>query len=229
MVNILNKNLIKNIIIILFVGFLFISIQTNAQITPEFIVSWKALNYVPAEYIGKSFPSNSTIVEAGLDLVIDNKLINLSRNNIRWNVNGKDIVDRVGAKTTTFISDNSDQLVRVIVEYNDLELDEIFTIPAQKPEVILNTRRPSRALSLGNYIFETMPFFFNISDISELFINWSINNENVPGLVGNPQFIDLNFSSEGQLQETEVLISSRVRSLLNELELGGSSINLIIK
>ena len=46
-----------------------------AQASPEFLISWRAVNYVPADYQGKILPSKSSPIEAGFDLVDKNKIV----------------------------------------------------------------------------------------------------------------------------------------------------------
>src|SRR3989338_4500294 len=100
-IKIQNYNL--KLILILVVGYWLLVVgQAKAQTPPEFLVSWRALNYVPADYQGKIFPTKSTRVEAAFDLIDKNKVADLSRNEIAWYLNNNFLRSGVGLKTIAF-------------------------------------------------------------------------------------------------------------------------------
>lgn len=68
------------------------------QTAPEFLVSWRASNYVPADYQGKILPSKNSAVEIGFDVIDKNKIADLSRHNINWFLGDNLIRSGVGLK-----------------------------------------------------------------------------------------------------------------------------------
>ncbi|MBI3046210.1 MAG: hypothetical protein HYY86_01525 [Candidatus Harrisonbacteria bacterium] len=210
----------------------------QAQTSPEFLVSWRALNYVPADYQGKIFPTKSTRVEAAFDLIDKNKAADLSRNEIAWYLNNNFLRSGVGLKSIAFdVPNNLDQNVRVAVSgYKENTLEKIFLLPAKNPEAVISAKTPAGKilrnrprLSPGNYLLEARPFFFNISGLADLKFGWLINGKPVPGTPDNPEFLSLNLQSEGPVQETELGVSLGVSNLFNQLEIASRLINFVVK
>ena len=70
--------------ILLFTFYFLLSAVIFAQAAPEFLVSWRAVGYVPPDYQGKILPNKNSRVEMGFDLIAQNKIADLSRYNISW-------------------------------------------------------------------------------------------------------------------------------------------------
>ena len=212
-----------------FIGLIEPAKSVSAQTAPEFITSWRALNYVPADYQGKSFPINSTYVEASFDLLDNNKIVNLSKNQITWTLNNTDIKSGLGAKSAKFLNAGVDQAVRVSVDYKDSLFETIISVPTTRPEMVIDSGVTGRYLSLKDYTFAALPYFFNISNLGELSFNWTNNGKNISGSTENPGLLKLSFKSEGIPQQTNINISASVSNLGNMLETAGKTLNLILK
>ena len=209
-----------------------------AQTTPEFLVSWRAINYVPADYLGKILPSKSSRVEAGFDLIDNKKLIDLSKINVSWYLNGQLLNSGTGLKTAT-ININSDlaQTIRITVSsYKGADIDQTFLLPVVKPEIVINTKLINTdnagnrmRLTPKNHLFEARPFFFNVNNLRELGFRWRVNDKLIEGISGTPEFLSLNLESPGSPTETELTVSSGINNLFNQLEFAGKSLNFIVK
>jgi len=208
-----------------------------AQTAPEFLVSWRAVNYVPADYQGKILPSKSSRVEAGFDLIDKNKIIDLSKNTVSWFLNENLIASGVGVKTVSFnVNSNLNQTVRItVLGYSQNNLDQVFLLPVANPEIIISTKTPLKTirnqnwLPLQNYNFEAKPFFFNISDLTFLQFKWRVNNNLVEGTPNNTALLSLNLQSQGAPKETQLTVSVGASNALNPLEFASKMINFIVK
>ena len=219
-----------------------IGFSAVAQSAPEFMISWRAINYVPADYQGKILPSKSSRVEISFDLVDKNKIADLSGKNISWYLDGDLLKSGLGAKTVQFASPNNlNKTIRIAVSgYTANDLEESFLIPSAEPEVVIDAKTPAtfarnqNLLPVKNHTFEARPFFFNVNNLNGLKFDWRINNKSAEGLPGqenpeNPEFLALNLQSSGAPRETELGVAVGVSNLGNQLELGSKSINFVIR
>lgn len=201
--------------------------QTNAQTAPEFLVSWRTVNYVPPGFQGKILPSRSSLIEIGFDLVDNNKIVNFSNHQIKWFLNNKLLQSGVGLKTVRFNSQRADNLIRIRVEdYRGRSVSKILTILTARPEVLINSRIPDKNINLGNYTLEVLPYFFNVSDLAELSFRWSVNNRLIRG--ANSSLFNLNLESEGSPITTDLTVSATISNNLNPLEVGRKIIKLTV-
>lgn len=199
----------------------------NAQTAPEFLISWRALNFVPADYPGKIFPSKNSQLEIGFDLLENGKVADLSKNTVNWFLGDQLIQSAAGLKTARFRSGDSDQTVKInILNYKGAALNHLVILPVNKPEVIIDARIPRSEIKLGKYNFEARPFFFNVLNADNLLFKWINNNQPI---AGNPRIINLDLKSGGVPSETKMNISVNVANAFNKLEFGNRQINLTIK
>lgn len=215
-----------------------IGFSAFAQAAPEFLISWRAINYVPADYQGKILPSKGSAISAGFDLIDQNKIVNLSKYNISWYLNGNFLQSGIGLKKINFTMASAlDQTMRITVfNYKNNDLDQIFLIPGAKPEIIISTKTPNdrtarnqMRISPQNYTFEARPFFFNVSNLNDLRFQWKVNDKIVEGTPANPEFLGLNLTSEGTPRETELKLTLNASNIANPLELAGKLINFVVK
>lgn len=209
----------------------------NAQTAPQFLVSWKSGNFVPADYSGKILPIKGSKIEMGFDLIDKGKVINLSNSEISWYANGELIARANGLKTANRIAGNRpEETIRIsISDYQGAELEKTFLIPITNPEAILDIHAPTKitnnqfGLGLSDNKFEARPFFFNISDpFNELSLSWKVNNNQIKEATDKP-ILELDLTSEGKPQQTNLNLSVEIRNKLNQLELAIKSINFIVK
>lgn len=223
--------------VFLILSFLLVS-SVLAQTAPEFMITWKAVNYVPADYLGKTLPSASSFVEAGMDVLDKGKTVDLSKSIISWYANNNIVGFGVGLKTMKFnVASAQSVVVRVVIaDYNGAEISDSFLVPIQKNEMIISAKTPSNnvfrnriKLSATSHTIQARPFFFNVKDLSGLRFTWKINDKIAGGTVENPDFLTLDLKSEGVPQETELSVSAGVSNLSNQLEIGSRTLNFIVK
>lgn len=206
---------------------------SNAQTAPEFLVSWQAVNYVPAGYQGKIFPSRNTPIKVGFDLIDKNKIVDLSANDIQWYLDGEMIQYGKGLKSFLFNSGGLEHKIRIVaLNYQGAgtRMDHVITISSLKPKVVIAARTPDGILGLGTQILEALPYFFNVSSPDDLSFSWTSNNQPVQGVAQYPQFLTLNLESPGSTPKaTELTISATVRNAVDKAEFGNKKISLKIK
>ena len=225
------NNLKLKIIPILVIGYWLLVIGgANAQAAPEFLVSWRAFNYVPADYLGKIFPVDGTLIKAGFDLIDNGKIADLSKNSVSWFIGGNLFQSGNGLKTIVFNSQDADQQIRIrVANYRGADAEKIFIIPVVRPETIIDARFPSSEINIGRHRLEAKPYFFNIFDLAGLTFDWFLNGELVTGQAASPQFMDLNLESAGAPQKTRIAISSTIANKSDRLESASRILNLIVK
>ncbi len=226
-------------LILFFISY-FLLLTSNtalAQTAPQFLVSWKAVNFIPSDYSEKILPSNGSRIEVGFDLIDRNKTVNLSGYEISWFVNNEVAVQRNGLKSFSFnASGNAPQTVRMVVSgYLDSELENTVTIPLANPKIIIDARQPVKyalnrtELPLKNHIFEMRPFFFNVNSLSELDLKWRLNGNLIATDPQNPEFASLELLSEGRPKQTELNLSASASNRSNILELASKTINYLVR
>ncbi|MBU6141790.1 hypothetical protein KGO95_01555 [Patescibacteria group bacterium] len=225
--------------ILLPTAYCLLALTANAQTAPEFMVSWKALDYVPADYIGKTLPTQTTQVEAAFDVIDQGKIVDVSKNMINWYDNNALIAAGIGLKTfkLTPSSTQSDTIRIAVSNYNaNGDISTSFLVPIVKPEVAVSVPTPTAnlyrnrtALAPQPYLLEARPFFFNATSLSGLTFSWQVNNTSPTGNPGNPNFLTLDLSSQGTPQETDITLSAGVTNTGNQLELGSRMLNLIVQ
>lgn len=221
---------IKYVAIIgLLAAFLLLKNNVLAQTAPKFIVSWKATNYVPADFRGKILPSRTSLVEIGFDLIDGNKIADLSKNEINWHLNNNFLRLGTGLKTISFQAQPSGQTVRITISgYKGRDLTYNTSIPTANPELTIDAKTVSRNLKLGDYILKALPYYFNAANLSGINISWLINGQ-IPAEQISPDAVYLNLNSQGTPQETDFPISVSAQNILNQLEMASRKINFIIR
>jgi hypothetical protein len=170
-------------------GFFASSLKVMAA-DPTFLVSWKAEDYAPINYLGKTLPVNQTKIDVSFELVGTNpsdngKIIDLSGNEVRWYVNSHLMSQSNGTKTFSFITNDDNDAstaVKISVEYSDPTagynyfVDKYIDIPLTHPDIVVAYKNIGSSLSKGGgNIFSAFPYFFNGS-YNNLKASWSVND-----------------------------------------------------
>jgi len=199
-----------------------------AQTTPEILISWKASNFVPASYLGKIYPTKDSIVEVGVDLLNGNTLIDLSKVEVGWFLDGRFLNSGVGLKHIRFQTtkgNNNDHALRVTLLYQGNDLGQSITIPIVSPEVVIDTASPTNAINIPTITFRGLPYFFNVQDIQKLNFQWSVNNETIAGNKDNPDFLKLQIPTVAKNKPLSLSLS--IFNQLNSLEFGSRVLNIL--
>ena len=164
---------------------------SKAQILPEFMITWKANNYAPTDYLGKIIPIKSTAVDVSMELIDKGKLANLSPYEVRWFVDDGLQTAGFGMKNFTFdiasFTGKSAALLRAeVINYRGTNLEKTIAIPIGEPELVI--AHPNKN------IFKAFPYFFNTSKIGDLSFTWSINNISSSGPSEDPDVLLLDLA-----------------------------------
>lgn len=210
-----------------------------APVNPEFdfLISWRAINYVPADYKGKILASKNSDIEISFDLLNKGKFIDISGQKIEWRLNNDFLKSGAGLKTIKFTAvKNRDQFVEIsIPDYKDSKykitnLGAVITIPLSSPEIVINTPYPKKKIGIGENLFRALPYFFNIADISQLKIDWNIDGLKPVGQINGTDILRFTASTKGQAAEgANVSIAVSAKNPADQLEFAQSYINLDIK
>ncbi|MEE8131707.1 MAG: hypothetical protein V3T98_01555 [Candidatus Paceibacterota bacterium] len=215
------------------VGFVLLPLTIKAA-SPQFLTSWQADSYTPSWYQGKIFPTRGSLINVSFELIDNNKIINLSRNKIRWYINDKLFKNEdsgLGIKSLKFINNNppgSDVEIKIaIVDYGANPLYKIIHIQIVMPEAIIDAPYPERKTSTGENSFRVFPFFFNIKDLNELSFEW-LANEQTAGIAENPQELSLNIDTQ---TPSGIAINLKViiKNITDQFEFASKNIKLEIK
>src|SRR3989338_2362373 len=80
----------------------FSGVSHAQQNSGRFLVSWRAKNYAPPQFLGKTFPNNGVAVEIGFDFIDRNRIVDLSNTEIRWTLDNAPAAAGLGLKTFSF-------------------------------------------------------------------------------------------------------------------------------
>ena len=216
-----------------------LTLTTNAQTAPEFMVSWKAIDYVPADYLGKTLPTQTTQVEAAFDVIDQGKIADISKDIISWYDNDTFIGSSVGLKTLRFTpnSPQSNTIRITVASYNaNGDISTSFLLPVVNPEVAVSVPTPTAnlyrnriAISPASYLIEARPFFFNATSLNGLTFSWKVNDVVPSQNAENPDLLTLNLPSQGTPQATDLTLSLGITNATNQIEFGSKTMNLIVQ
>jgi len=221
-------------IVIFIFAFLFLHF-VDAQAAPQLLISWQAQNYAPSWYQGKILPVNGTPVNISFELVDNGKIVDLSKTTVRWYVNDKLVLNEnngLGIKNLKInIPDSNGNTTEVriaVVNYKGGDLiDRVVEIPVEAPEAVIDAPYADGKIKTGSSILGLIPFFFNVDNINNLLVNWSVNGQ-APTSSNNPYLLNLNIGSDTP-QDTQINVSVSVKNILKQLEFASQSIQLQIK
>jgi hypothetical protein len=155
--------------------------SVNSQTSPQIIFSWQAYNFYPSDYLGKALPTKNSLVTVSLEVVKDNKFIDLSKNNIAWYLNNKNIARGVGLKSTVFKIEsepNQTIFVKAAIQIDEKIIESSFLLPVVNPQLTLNLPYPQKNIFAdSSFEIKAIPYFFNINSLNQLTFFWEVNNQ----------------------------------------------------
>ena len=211
----------------------------------DFIISWRAVNYVPADFSGKILPSKNSKIEISFDVLdLDSgKFIDITQQQIEWYLNDAPLKSGVGLKSVVFpINSGNSRTIEIIIpnysdskynkgKYNGSELNVVTTIPVASPEIVINAPYPNKTISIGENLFQALPYFFNINTVNQLKIGWDVDGTEYSNEQASRQdILNLSATTQGQVAEgANFSIQASAQNLLDKLEMAQDYINLDIK
>ena len=223
-------------VFLLSIGCWLLAISVNAQTKLEFFVSWQAQNYAPSWYQGKILPINGTPVNISFELIDNGKIADLSKTTVRWYVNDNLVLNEnngLGIKNLKInipdYSGGQTEIRIAVIDYlKNGFMDKLIEIPVKGPEAIINAPYADGKIKTGSSVLNLFPFFFNIKDVSNLLVSWSVNGQKPISADGNSYILNLNIGSETP-KNTAINLSVAVKNILKELEFANQSVNLVVQ
>jgi len=234
-----NKNLKLKISIFLLSTFyfLFSIFLTSAQIAsqPQFVATWRSHNYAPSWYAGKIMATRGSWVDVSFDLINNGKVVDLSKNKVRWYVNDdlrRNEDDGLGIRNFYFGVDEfarDDIEVRiVIVDYAENEIGKMIIIPLVSPEAVVDAPYSNRQLPNGTNFFKVYPFFFNVNDLSKLSFNWIVGGRLAESNAIDTSILKLNIDKLAP-SGFGIDIQATINNLTNEMEFASSRVKMEVR
>jgi len=195
--------------------------NTNAQsATPQMVVTWQAYgSYVPPQYSGKALPNQESELTASLELLLNGKPVDLSKQTIYWYLNNVLIDTGTGNQYVVFSSIGTPPafltLKAELPSYNGNLLMHEIEIPLVSPKAVIEAPHPSGQLSGNPITLQGTPYFFYVSDPGMLSYVWSVNNR-TSSSTENPQTLNINIDpsiSSGSSLDTSLTITNQSDSM----------------
>ncbi|MGC9046979.1 MAG: hypothetical protein ACP5IC_02605, partial [Minisyncoccia bacterium] len=176
----------KIFISLLFLTLFVINIPIGSTQTPDnnvdLIITWSAYNFYPSNYLGHPLATQYTPIKLGLIAVQNNKIVDLSRNQIIWRINSAVVGNDLGLTIINYQNNNSNDqlLIEASVMINNQVYAKNIIIPINSPSIVIT----NPAIDDNNdiyggqsYVINAIPYFFNIQSIDDLQFTWYVNNQ----------------------------------------------------
>lgn len=197
---------------------LFFIHNSHAQAAPEFMATWQAFSYTPADYEGRTLPNGETPIEMAFELLENGRPANLSRTEVRWFVGSNLIASGTNLRAILFtppaLNRDAHRIRIEIPNFRGSSLTHRFTIPVVNPEIIIET--PIDIATRRAIFFTARPFFFNVTSLSQLAFTWNINGVTPAGTAERPQQLQVDRGELGA--GANLIVSVTAHILGNELE-----------
>lgn len=191
------------------------------------ILTWQAQSFAPADYQGKILATTGAGIKAGVEVIKENKIQDLSKINIRWYLDSKLLTQGIGLKQINFratAAPTYSHYLRAVVR-NEEEISTGVNIPIVSPKVIIKTPFPAiNSFFLGKNNLQAIPYFFNVAELEELVFNWSVNEKTIKGT----NILELELAPPVPLNNN-LRIRVTAQNLNNALEFGSKEINLNVQ
>lgn len=203
-------------------GALFISTinPVSAQTADQLIITWRAENLYPADFMGKAMPTSGSPVQLSVEAIIAGKITNLATADISWFLDETLLERGVGIKTTRFTARSSatnNNFIRAQVRLGAKNLEGTVRIPVKQVKVVMEIPTLNKTLPADSEIqISAVPYFFNAESIQNLIFNWIINN-NRQKQIGNGE-LTLKIGKPQSGEQQKMTITANIQNSLNPLE-----------
>jgi len=204
------------VVVSIFIIFTTYNLISSKAASPQVLLSWEATSsYVPADYPGKALPSPLSPVIVKVGVFQDGKMVDLSSYTIRWFLDEYSSSQGKGVTSFTIppaLRTNKDSY-KIRVELLDYDpravLSKAVSIPIISPKVVINGGKNAKYVSFGDNSFEAIPFYFNISQKTQLRYSWTAGNKFLgEGVSGVLKLIVKNNLKKGDKLEMTVVAKS---------------------
>lgn len=201
------------------------------EATDELVLSWQAQNLYPANYMGKALVTEGTPVIVSLEMLRGGALFDVSNAPIKWYLDGRFIEGGTGLKNITFYPRarrGNTHIVKASLVVNGKTTSGFLEIPIHEKQVVLESPSARNTiLSNTSLLLTAVPYFWNVSSLSDLVISWKIQNQTVPNENKNSLF--LQFGVPTNESQRAVKISSFINERRGSLEKARADLSLRIE
>lgn len=196
------KHRMRKYIFALFFLFLIPTDSIGATSEPFLYLTWKARSYAPDNYLGKIIPGANSPILVSLEAFENGKVVDLSRSQIKWYVNGELFSTTVGQKSFTIRTpkkpDSGIMSIRaeVVDKWSRIKMKTV-SIPVSPPLVVLKSNYLSRSFGENKISVSAYPYFFGATSLSDLVFSWKVNSRPVSS-AENPQIVDISFNQDAE-------------------------------
>jgi len=179
----MKKKIFISILVIVFLGLSFKSHAQNALPAANLILSWEANNYFPANYPLKALATPTTPILVAAELIQDGKIIDTSKAEFRWYVNGE-LFSRGNGLKEILIQPSmppiqiSSYSIRTEVYLEKNQYENNLNINLFKPVVVIDYPSMIKTFKDKDKIaLQIVPYFFDVNNFSDFDFFWKINFE----------------------------------------------------
>ncbi len=191
-----------------------------AQEAPLARITWKASNYHPPFYEGKNLPGHNTPTDFYLTLIDNGKTVDLSPYHIRWYQDSNIVIQGTDLRRMTTNAQrnrgNETIIKAAILNYKNIpEIWGIARVSVPRPKAIIDAPYAEAIIKKPDATLTLLPYFFNVTNLSELRFDWLINNNNaLQPSRENPQLLKI-IVPETTALNTTIAINARISSPAN--------------
>ncbi len=190
------------------------------------LITWEAKNFVPYNFNGKIMPTPGSPISISFEYIKNNKVVDLSKEEIYWYINGNLFSNTPGTKKINVVAPSQNFDVRV--ELPNVQIFKTIEIPVVKPLIVIDAPFPQRTVKSDYFEVNLLPYFFNIpnNDLDYFYSEWKINGNKAVANKENP--LNLKIKLENKNLE-KINISVFGANNLNSSESATKEINILIK
>lgn len=215
-------------------GIAFAANGAATQITQDnysAIITWRANNYYPSDFLGKALPTNGTTVSLSAILLDNQKIQDVSSLPILWYVDGNFLNGGVGDYQTSFKvtkTAGDSHVVNIQIGTANQTVSASINIPVSNYEAVVNIPYPADTVSQNSTAnLEIIPYFFNVKSFNDFLFSWTINNvQNVTSTTDNTLSLNIGQVSPAN---NSVNINVSVQNTANVFEFAYGKTNLHVQ
>ncbi|MBU6500455.1 MAG: hypothetical protein KGJ89_01325 [Patescibacteria group bacterium] len=191
-----NLNTVLILFSAIFAALLLIREARAQQSTPQFLVTWRANSYVPADYRGKIMPTTNSLINVSFELLVGGKPADISKQTVYWYLNDDLLAGGAGMQSIGFvpngITDTASIRIQIPNYATNLLVDNI-DIPLVSPEAVIYSPYPNGSFSGNSLQVSAIPYFFNTTTPSSLNYSWTVNDQS-PTNLEDPSKLTVNLN-----------------------------------
>ncbi len=207
--------------------------KINAQATGNnysAIITWRANNYHPSDFLGKALPTNGTTVSLSVIVLNNQKVQDSLSLPILWYVDGNFMNGGVGQSRTSFTvtkTAGDSHVVSVQIGVGGQTISASTRIPVTSYKAVINAPYPAQTVNQNSTAnLEIIPYFFNVTSFNDFLFSWNVNNlQNVTSTTDNT--LALQVGQVGTAQN--ISINASVENSANAFEFAYGKINLYVQ